>query len=80
MLERVFRQADDFDIIHFHCDYLHFPLSTRHSTPAVTTLHGRLDLPDFKTLYKEFREVPVVSISGAQRRPLPWLRTVRVPS
>ena len=73
MLERVFRRADDFDLIHFHVDYLHFPLSRRLRIPQVTTLHGRLDLPDLVPLYREFPEMPVVSISEAQRAPLPWL-------
>jgi hypothetical protein len=50
MMERVFRDANYFDIIHFHCDYLHFPLSHRHTTPNVTTLHGRLDLADLVPL------------------------------
>jgi glycosyltransferase involved in cell wall biosynthesis len=73
MLERVFRQAADFDLIHFHIDYLHYPLSRRLHVPQVTTLHGRLDLPDLVPLYREFPEMPVVSISEAQRAPLPWL-------
>ncbi|MGH9357788.1 MAG: glycosyltransferase family 4 protein [Terriglobia bacterium] len=79
MLEQVFQEAADFDIIHFHCDYLHFPLSRRHRTATVTTLHGRLDLPDLVPLYREFIEMPVISISDAQRRPLPllnWQRTI----
>ncbi|MFO7173261.1 MAG: glycosyltransferase family 4 protein [Bacillota bacterium] len=80
MLEKVFQLADSFDVIHFHCDYLHFPLSRRFAkVPVVTTLHGRLDLPDIRPLYEEFRDQPVVSISDAQRRPLPflnWQRTV----
>lgn len=73
MLERVFARLQEFDIVHFHCDYLHFPLSRRHHHPHVTTLHGRLDLPDLVPLYDEFREMPVVSISDAQRAPLPWI-------
>jgi glycosyltransferase involved in cell wall biosynthesis len=73
MLEQVFARADQFDLIHFHIDYMHFPLSRRHSVAHVTTLHGRLDLPDLKSLYREFPEMPVVSISDAQRVPLPWL-------
>lgn len=73
MIERVLSQAQDFDLIHFHIDYLHFPLSRREQVPCVTTLHGRLDLPDLPPLYKEFREMPVVSISNAQRKPLPWV-------
>lgn len=73
MLEQVFKDTSRFDTIHFHIDYLHFPLSRRSATPHVTTLHGRLDIPDLVPLYQEFREVPVVSISNAQREPLPWL-------
>jgi glycosyltransferase involved in cell wall biosynthesis len=73
MLERVLQDAPHFDIIHFHTDYLHFPLSRRYTTPRVTTFHGRLDLPDLVPLYREFREMPVVSISDAQRQPVPWL-------
>jgi len=76
MVERVFSQAEEFDFIHFHIDYLHFPLSRRVQVPSVTTLHGRLDLPDLVPLYKEFTEVPVVSISDAQRHPLPWVNWV----
>ncbi|MGH7581806.1 MAG: glycosyltransferase family 4 protein [Gemmatimonadales bacterium] len=73
MLERVSELADRFDLIHYHIDYLHFPLSRRLGVPHVTTLHGRLDIPDLVPLYREFREMPVVSISDAQRAPLPWL-------
>lgn len=79
MLEMVTRQADQFDIIHFHCDYLHFPLSRRYRTPHLTTLHGRLDIPDLVPLYREYSDQPLVSISNAQRAPLPfarWLGTV----
>jgi glycosyltransferase involved in cell wall biosynthesis len=73
MLEEVFRRAERFDILHFHIDYLHYPLSRRHDVRHVTTLHGRLDMPELAELYREFPEPPVVSISDAQRRPLPWL-------
>jgi len=73
MLERVFQCAGEFDVIHFHVDYLHFPLSRRQTLAHVTTLHGRLDIPDLEPLYQEFREMPVVSISDAQREPLPWV-------
>jgi glycosyltransferase involved in cell wall biosynthesis len=73
MLEQVFDAINSFDIIHFHLDYLHFSLSRRYGNSHVTTLHGRLDLPDLVALYREFREMPVVSISNAQREPLPWL-------
>jgi glycosyltransferase involved in cell wall biosynthesis len=72
MLEDVFQRAAEFDIIHFHVDYLHFPHSRREAVTHVTTLHGRLDLPDLVPLYQEFREMPVISISNAQREPLPW--------
>lgn len=72
MLEMVAQRAHEFDIVHFHCDYLQFPLARRLDVPHVTTLHGRLDLPELGPLYREFRDVPLVSISGAQRRPLPW--------
>jgi glycosyltransferase involved in cell wall biosynthesis len=72
MLELVYRDLSRFDVVHFHIDYLHFPLSRRHSFAHVTTLHGRLDIPDLQPLYREYPEEPVVSISGAQRRPLPW--------
>ena len=71
-LERVFQMAESFDIIHFHIDYLHFPLSRRQKLAQVTTLHGRLDIPDLIPLYQEFTEMPVVSISNAQRSPLAW--------
>jgi len=72
LLEQVFRQASTFDLIHFHIDYVHFPLSVRQHIPTVTTLHGRLDLPDLVPLYQMFPSIPVVSISDAQRAPLPW--------
>ncbi len=73
MLEQVMRDAAEFDIIHFHTDYLHFPLTRREKTCDITTLHGRLDIPDLVPLYQEFEEVSVVSISDAQRLPLAWL-------
>src|SRR5262249_45561585 len=72
LLERVFRGADRFRIIHLHCDYQHFPFSRRQKYRHVTTLHGRLDIPDLQPLYREFAEVPLVSISDAHRRPVPW--------
>jgi glycosyltransferase involved in cell wall biosynthesis len=74
MLEEVFKRAPQFDLIHFHIDYLHFPLSRRNDIPQLTTLHGRLDLPDLAPLYRRFRDMPLVSISDAQRRPIPWAR------
>ena len=72
MLEKVFQLAAEFDIIHFHVDYLNFPLSRREAVTHVTTLHGRLDLPDLAPLYQEFCDMPVISISNRQREPLPW--------
>jgi glycosyltransferase involved in cell wall biosynthesis len=72
MLEHVFQRAAEFDIIHFHVDYLHFPLSRRQPITHVTTLHGRLDIPDLIPLYQEFQDMPVISISNEQRKPLPW--------
>ena len=73
MIEEVYRRADDFDFIHFHVDFLHFPASSRQRVPHVTTLHGRLDLPELVPLYQAFPGMPVNSISNAQRKPLPWL-------
>jgi len=73
MLEQVFSEKDNFDIVHFHIDYLHFPLSRCHGIVNVTTLHGRLDTPDLQPLYRVFDDMPVVSISDAQRAPLPWI-------
>lgn len=72
MLEEVYRQAKRFDIIHFHVDYLHFPISSRAAWPSVTTLHGRLDLPELPILHRSFPEIPLVSISDSQRAPLEW--------
>jgi len=79
MLEQVYQRAAEFDFLHFHLDYYSFSMFARQSTPFVTTLHGRLDLPEHQPLFDEFSSVPVVSISNAQRRPLPqanWVRTV----
>jgi glycosyltransferase involved in cell wall biosynthesis len=73
LLEEVFRVPGRFDVIHFHCDYLHFPFSRRQRGPHLTTLHGRLDIPELPRLYREYAGEPVVSISDAQRGPLPWL-------
>jgi len=79
LLEKVFAQVDRFDVVHFHVDFLHFPLSRRSNVAHLTTLHGRLDIPDLQPLYREFADMPVVSISDAQRKPLPladWCGTV----
>ncbi len=79
MLEQVFACRHEFDVIHFHVDYLHFPLSRRIPVAQLTTLHGRLDIPDLPPIFREFREMPVVSISHSQRQPLAfanWAGTV----
>jgi glycosyltransferase involved in cell wall biosynthesis len=79
MLERVRQRADEFDFLHFHLDYYPFSLFCRQSTPFLTTLHGRLDLPEHQPLFAAFASAPVISISDAQRRPIPhagWVRTI----
>jgi glycosyltransferase involved in cell wall biosynthesis len=79
MIEEVYRRAGKFDIIHFHIDYLHFPVSRRTRMPNITTLHGRLDLPEHGALYRQFPDMPLVSISNSQRKPIPlasWRATV----
>jgi glycosyltransferase involved in cell wall biosynthesis len=79
-LEEVRRRAHEFDIIHFHSDYLHFPLIRALGlTNTVTTMHGRLDVPDYRVLLDRFRDAPLVSISANQRLPLDqchWAGTV----
>ena len=72
MLDQVFSETASFDIIHFHISYLHFPLARRCKVPHLTTVHGRLDIPDLVPLYKKFSDVPLVSISDHQRCYLPW--------
>jgi glycosyltransferase involved in cell wall biosynthesis len=72
-LEDVFEDTSRFDLMHFHVDYSHFPLSSRQTTPNVTTLHGRLDLPQVMPIYRRFDRMPVISISDVQRTPLPWV-------
>jgi glycosyltransferase involved in cell wall biosynthesis len=73
LLEAVAARASEFDVIHYHIDYHHFPLSRRSAVPQLTTLHGRLDIPDLAHVFREFSEMPVVSISDSQRAPLAWL-------
>ena len=73
LLNMVFKRVEEFDLVHFHIDYLHYPLTQLKRIRSVTTLHGRLDLPDLVPLYREFRDMPVVSISESQRGPLPWI-------
>jgi glycosyltransferase involved in cell wall biosynthesis len=72
LMDLVFRQAHRFDIIHFHCDYIHFPLVRYHRTPTVTTLHGMVRRHDLAPLLQAYPEVPLVSISDDQRAPAPW--------
>ncbi len=79
MLEKVRQRAHEFDVLHFHADHLHLPLFRPCARKTVTTLHGRLDLPDLAPLYAEFHDMPLVSISASQRRPLAragWIGTV----
>ena len=79
MLDQVARRADDFHVLHFHIDHMHYPLMRLYADRIVTTLHGRLDLPDLMPFYSAFPELPLVSVSDAQRRPMPpvnWLGTV----
>ena len=76
MMDRVRRMASRFDILHFHLDAVHFPLFADARTPTVTTLHGRQDLPDMKALYYAFPDMPLVSISDAQRAPVADARFV----
>jgi glycosyltransferase involved in cell wall biosynthesis len=71
MLDRVRQRADEFDVLHFHIDQFHFPLFRPIAGRTVTTLHGRQDLPDLLPLYLGFDDMPLVSISNAQRRPVP---------
>ena len=76
MIELALQEAKDYDVVHFHVDYLHFPMSRREAVTAVTTLHGRLDIPELRPLYEEFTDVNLVSISNAQRRPISWANWV----
>jgi len=81
MLERVRQKCEDeeFDFLHFHLDYYPFSLFYRQPTPFLTTLPGRLDLPELQPVFTAFSDVPVISISDAQRRPAPqanWIRTI----
>jgi glycosyltransferase involved in cell wall biosynthesis len=71
MLDKVRRLENEFDILHFHIDYLHFPLFRGLAGRTVTTLHGRQDLPDNKAIFIEFDDMPLVSISASQRKPIP---------
>jgi glycosyltransferase involved in cell wall biosynthesis len=79
MLEQIIQAAHEFDVLHFHLSQLHFPLVRRLPVAHVTTLHGRLDIPELVPLYREYHDIPVVSISDAQRASLPdagWAATI----
>jgi glycosyltransferase involved in cell wall biosynthesis len=79
MLEEVTRRALEFDVIHFHISQFHLPIARRLPVAHVTTMHGRLDMPELEPLFAEFQDVPLVSISDAQREPLPeagWIGTI----
>jgi glycosyltransferase involved in cell wall biosynthesis len=79
MLEEVAKRAREFDVVHFHISQFHFPLARRLPVAHVSTAHGRLDFPELVPLYREFSDMPLISISNAQRAPLPdadWIRTI----
>lgn len=79
MLDEVRRRAEEFDVLHFHVDLMHFPVFRGLMGRTVTTLHGRLDLPDLDAFYRAFSDFPLVSVSDHQRLPMPpvnWVRTV----
>lgn len=72
LTEVVAQEASEYDILHFHVDYLPFSIIRQNKLPAVTTLHGRLDIPDLFPLYREFDDMRLISISDAQREPMEW--------
>lgn len=79
LMEMVEKESQNFDIIHSHIDYLYFPIMRRSRNTYLTTLHGRLDIPELKPLFLEYRDIPLVSISDSQRQPFPennWQATV----
>jgi glycosyltransferase involved in cell wall biosynthesis len=76
MLEQVRRRASDFDVLHFHLDYYPFSLFSRQPIPFLTTLHGRLDLPEHQPVFTTFSSIPVISISDSQRKPVPQARFI----
>jgi glycosyltransferase involved in cell wall biosynthesis len=78
-IEEVLKRTENFDLVHFHDGYIHFPAVRRLGIPAVTTMHGRMDLPDLAALFGEFLDMPLISISDQQRTPLPsanWIATI----
>jgi len=79
LMELVFADVSRFDLIHFHSDYVHLPLLRRLQVPSLTTVHGRVDIPEVRTLFEEYADIPLASISDSQRRPIPnanWQGTV----
>jgi glycosyltransferase involved in cell wall biosynthesis len=79
MVEMIYRRKDEFDVLHFHIDYFPLSLFSRQRVPFLTTLHGRLDVPEFVDVFNTFADAPFVSISNSQRRPIPdvnWIGTV----
>jgi glycosyltransferase involved in cell wall biosynthesis len=79
MLDRVAQRMAEFDILHFHIDFFHYPLFRNMAHKTLTTLHGRQDLPELPDVYRAFPHMPLVSVSNHQRQPLPpvnWMGTV----
>jgi len=79
LMDHVMQRADEFDVIHFHTGCLHYLISRHLTVPHVTTLHGRLDTTELLRLYERFRDMPMISISNAQRTPWPcanWQATI----
>ena len=79
MLDRVAARQDEFDVLHFHIDFFHYPQFRRLAHKTLTTLHGRQDLPELPDVYRAFPHMPLVSISDHQRKPVPpvnWRGTV----
>jgi glycosyltransferase involved in cell wall biosynthesis len=77
--EMLYRRKDEFDVMHFHIDFFQLGLMTRQNVPFLSTMHGRLDLPEFVEGFSAFPDAPFVSISDNQRKPIPhlnWVRTV----
>lgn len=72
LMEQALGRSDEFDVIHSHLDFMGFPLARRNPTPTVATFHGRLDLPELQPVFREYAEMPMVSISDAQRKPVSW--------
>src|SRR5690606_20296163 len=76
MVDRVLEEAHEYDVIHWHIDHLQLPLCARSNVASVTTLHGRLDVPNLWPSFRRFAQLSYVSLSNAQRAPLPFLHWV----